>query len=210
MRGGFRFFCASVGTIWFFKVYSQEVKAECKLNCNRALRRCRLDGWSAMFICNAPPGHKKNFRCALLVIFRSATHICKNSNCNSVSGTPEVHWTSGDEFLEASSLVGAFFILIVSLAAHFRFHRFFCTSRVPCCSSISPLLLLLVNKLKKFIFFQRRHRKFWNLLLSASFGLIYMSEGQNETHLWWHCPFNAKSVSVIRPPKIARIDFGEI
>ncbi len=143
-----------------------------------------------MFICNAPPGHKKNFRCALLVNFRCATHICKNGNCTSVSGTSEVHWPSEAEYLEASSLVGTFLILIVSLAAHFLFHRFFCTSGVPCCSSVSSLFLLLVNKLKKSILFQRRHRKIWNLLPSASFGLIYMSEGQNGTHLWWHCPFN--------------------
>ncbi len=106
MRGGFRFFCASVGTIWIFKVCSQEVKTERKLNCNRALRRCRLNSRSAMYICNAPPGRKKDFRCALLVNFRSATHICKNSNCTFVSGTPEVHWTSRAEFLQASSLIG--------------------------------------------------------------------------------------------------------
>ncbi len=36
-------------------------------------------------------------------------------------------------------------ILIVSLAAHFLFHRFFCTSGVLCCSSVSSLFLLLVN-----------------------------------------------------------------
>jgi hypothetical protein len=52
-----------------------------------------------MSICNAPPGCKKNFRCALLVNFRSATHICKIGNCTSVSGTPEVHWTSGAELI---------------------------------------------------------------------------------------------------------------
>jgi hypothetical protein len=67
-----------------------------------------------MFICTAPPGHKKNFRCAMLVNFRSATHIYKNGNCTSVSGTLEVQRTSGAA-LEASSLVGAFLILIVSL-----------------------------------------------------------------------------------------------
>jgi hypothetical protein len=36
----FRFFCVSVETIRISKVYSQEVKAERKLNCNRAHRRC--------------------------------------------------------------------------------------------------------------------------------------------------------------------------
>jgi hypothetical protein len=55
---------------------------------------------------------------------------------------------------------------------------------VACCCTISSLLLLVVNKLKKFILFQqRRHRKIWNQLPSASFGLIYMAEGQNGTHL---------------------------
>jgi hypothetical protein len=44
-----------------------------------------------LYICNAPPGHKKNFLCALLVNFRGATHMCKNGNCTSVFGTPEVH-----------------------------------------------------------------------------------------------------------------------
>jgi hypothetical protein len=147
-----------------------------------------------MFICNAPSGGKKNFWWALLVNFRSATHICKNGNCTSISGTPEVHWTSRAEFLEAFSLVGAFFILFVSLAAHCQFHRFFCTSGVLCCSSMSNMLLLLVNKLKKFILFHRRHRKIWNQLPSASFGLIFMSEGQNETHLWWHGPFKPRNI----------------
>jgi hypothetical protein len=41
MAIGLRFFCASVVTIRFFKVYSQEVKAERKLNCSRAHRSCR-------------------------------------------------------------------------------------------------------------------------------------------------------------------------
>ncbi len=78
---------------------------------------------------------------------------------------------------------------LFSLAAHCQFCRFFCTSDVPCCSSISSLLLFLVNKLQKFILFQRRHRQIWNQLPSVSFGRIYVSEGQNGTHLWWHCPF---------------------
>jgi hypothetical protein len=82
-----------------------------------------------------------------------------------------------------------FWSWLFSLAAHCQFRRYFCTSGVPCCSSISSLLLLLVNELKKFILFQRRLRKIWNQLPSVSFGLIYMSEGQNGTLLWWHCPF---------------------
>ncbi len=113
-------------------------------------------------VCDAPPGSKKNFRCALLVNFRSAAYTCKNGNCTSVFGTLKVHWTSGTEFLEASSLIGAFLILIISLAAYFQFCRFFCTSGVPCCSSTSSLFLLLVNKLKKFLLFRERHRKIWN------------------------------------------------
>jgi hypothetical protein len=36
-------------------------------------------------------------------------------------------------------------ILIISLAEYFQFHRFSCTSGVPCCSSISSLFLPLVN-----------------------------------------------------------------
>jgi hypothetical protein len=42
-------------------------------------------------------------------------------------------------------------LLIISLAEYFQFRRFFCTSGVPCCSSISLLFLLLVNKLEKII-----------------------------------------------------------
>jgi hypothetical protein len=76
------------------------------LNCRRADWRCRLNSRSAMYVCNTPLGHKKNFRCALLVNFRSATHICKNGNCTSVSGTPEVQLTSRAEFLQASFLIG--------------------------------------------------------------------------------------------------------
>ncbi len=77
-----------------------------------------------MYISNAPSGRKKNFWCSLLVNFRSATHICKNRYCTSVSGTPEVHWTSRTEFLDASSLIGPFLILIISLAAYFQFADF--------------------------------------------------------------------------------------
>jgi hypothetical protein len=40
MAIGLRFFCASIGTILIFKIYSQEVKSERKLNCSRAHRRC--------------------------------------------------------------------------------------------------------------------------------------------------------------------------
>ncbi len=67
MRDGSRFFCASYRTIWSFKVYSQEVKIEEILNCNRALRRCRYNSGSATYICKAPPGCKRNLRGVLLV-----------------------------------------------------------------------------------------------------------------------------------------------
>ncbi len=141
-----------------------------------------------MIKCNAPLGCKKNFWRALLVNFFSATLICKNCNCTSVSGTAGVQLTSGAEFLEASSLVGPVLILIISLAAYFQFLRLFCTSDVPCCGSISSLLLLLVTNLLKIVALPQRSRKIWNQLPSASFGLIYMSEGLNGTHLWRHCP----------------------
>jgi hypothetical protein len=143
-----------------------------------------------MYIYNAPPGWKKNFRGALLVNFRS------DGNCTSVSGTPEVHWTSGAEFLKVSSLFGPFLILIIWLAVYFQFCTFFCTSGVPCCSSVSSLILLYVNKLQKFILFQRRNRKILNQFPSTSFSLIYMSEGLKGTHLWWHCPFK-ESLNII-------------
>ncbi len=48
-----------------------------------------------------------------IVAILTAPAVCKNGNCTSLSGTPEVHLTYGAEFLEASSLVGAFLILIV-------------------------------------------------------------------------------------------------
>jgi hypothetical protein len=51
-----------------------------------------------MSICNAPPGCEKNFRSALLVNFHSATHLCKNGNCTSVSGTPQVHFSGWSIF----------------------------------------------------------------------------------------------------------------
>ncbi len=57
--------------------------------------------------------------------------------------------------------------------------RLICTSGVPCCSSVFTLLLLLVNKLKKFILFQRRHRKIWNHLASISLIIFSMSKGLN-------------------------------
>ncbi len=41
MEIGFTIFCSSITAVWFFKVYSQGVKTERKLNCNRALRGCR-------------------------------------------------------------------------------------------------------------------------------------------------------------------------
>ncbi len=77
----------------------------------------------------------------------------------------------------------------LSTAAYFLFCRFFCTSSVPCCSSISSLFLLLVTNLLKIVALQQRLRKIWNQLPSASFGLIFMSKGLNKKHLWWHCPF---------------------
>ncbi len=52
-----------------------------------------------------------------------------------------------------------------------------------------PLCFTSREWTSKIYIFQRRLRKIWNQLPSVSFGLIYMSEGQNETHLWWHYPF---------------------
>jgi hypothetical protein len=144
-----------------------------------------------MIKCNAPLGCKKNFWRALLVNFFSATLICKNCNSTSLSGTAGVQWTSGAEFFEASSLVGPVLILIISLAAYFQFLRLFCTSGVPCCGSISSLLLLLVTNLLKIVALPQRSRKIWNQMPSASFGLSYMSEGLYGIHLLRHCPFTS-------------------
>jgi hypothetical protein len=102
----FLFLWASVVPLWFFQVYSQEVRTEGKLNCNRAHQRCRLHSRSATYIYNAPPGHKMNLCCALLVNCCGATHICTDSNCTSVWGTSGVFWMAGAGFLGASSLIG--------------------------------------------------------------------------------------------------------
>jgi hypothetical protein len=90
-----------------------------------------------------------------------------------------------------------FWVLIISLAVYFLFCRFFCTSGVSCCSSVSCLFSLLVNNLLKIVALQRRLRKIWNQLLSASFGFIYMYDGLNGIHLWWHCPFKKQIILVI-------------
>jgi hypothetical protein len=71
----FQIFLCSTGTIRIFKVYSQEVKMEEKLNCNRALWNCRYNSRSATYICKAPPGRKMNLQGALIVNCCSATHI---------------------------------------------------------------------------------------------------------------------------------------
>jgi hypothetical protein len=74
----------------------------------QALQKCRINSQSVqLYICNAV-GSKMNLRC-LLVQFRSATHICNNGNCISVSGTARVHRMFGAELFEASSLVGCVF-----------------------------------------------------------------------------------------------------
>jgi hypothetical protein len=121
---GFTIFCSSMIAERYFKVYSQEVKTECKLNCNRALRRCRLNSRSATYICNAPLEHKMNFRCALLVNFHSATHICKNGICTSISGTPGL--TELPELNTPKPLLWLvqFLILIISLAEYFQLCNF--------------------------------------------------------------------------------------
>ncbi len=127
----------------FFKVYSQEVKTEWKLNCNRALQRCRLNSRSATYICNEPPGHKKNFRYSLRV---------PHTYVKTAIAPPYLAIRGLTELPELNSSMPLLWllqllILIISLAEYFQFRRFFRTSGVPCCSSISSLFLLLVNKL---------------------------------------------------------------
>jgi hypothetical protein len=89
----------------------------------------------------------------------SATHICKNGNCTSEFGIPEVHCIFGAESLKLLLWLVQFLILIISLATYFQFCRFFCTFSVPYYSSISSLLLLLVTNLLKIVALQQRLRK---------------------------------------------------
>jgi hypothetical protein len=118
-------------------------KTEGKLNCNRALQRCRLNSRRARYICKAPPGRKMNFRCALTVNFRSATHKCKMAIAppylalRGYTNHPELN--SWKHLLWLVQLL----ILIISLAEYFKFHRFFGISRMPCCSSIFSLFYFL-------------------------------------------------------------------
>ncbi len=70
-----------------------------------------------------------------------------------------------------------------------------CTSGMSCCSSISSLFLLLVNKLLKNPTAVWRNRKLRNSLPSTSLGLICGPVCLSRTHFWWHCPF--KSVNVL-------------
>jgi hypothetical protein len=128
-----------------FKSLFIRSKTEGKLNCNRALRRCRFNSRSAKYIQYVmhPQDIKMNFRCALLVNFRSATHICKMA-----IAPPYLALQGFNDHPELNSSkpllrLAQFLILIISLAEYFQFHKFFSTSGAPCCNLISFLFYFL-------------------------------------------------------------------
>ncbi len=74
----------------FVKFFSKEVKIETKFDCSRADRRFSTNPRSALYISYAPPEHKMNLLCALLMYRRSGTHIC---NVKTAFEPPcEGHW----------------------------------------------------------------------------------------------------------------------
>ncbi len=140
---------------------------------------------------------KKNFLCALLVNFRSATHICKNGNCTSVSGTPEVRWTFGAEFLQASSLIGPVLYHDYSIGYIFPVSQICLHLR---CALLQFNFLHAFTSCEKTLKIKNSYcsnggTEILNQLLSSSFGLIYMSESLHGTHLWGHCPLRQEMQS---------------
>jgi hypothetical protein len=96
-------------------------------------------------------------------------------------------WHHGS--LQAGHTGSSFYVPEVHYICKWHSVRLICTSGVPCCSSISTLFLLLVNKLWKILLLHWRDRKLWNSLPSTSLGLIYVPVYLFGTHFWWHCPF---------------------
>ncbi len=136
--------------------------------------------------------------------FGSKTNICQETNRwfffyqaleeASRNSAPEVQWTSGVPDTEVQLLFLHIRVALRKFTS--RAHRkFFYVPEVhninmalrplnlhlrsACCSSVFTQLLLLVNKIKKFILFQRRHRKIWNHLTSISLIIFSMSKGLN-------------------------------
>jgi hypothetical protein len=129
-----------------------------------------------------PSGLRRNLWDALLEYCFG--HTSTERRClygTSMCGILAVYWTARAEHLVFSSLIGAFHILIISLAED----SYVCTFLKP------PVCHAAVQFLLYFYFFWKKTLKIstiWtqphnNLEHFASIRLIVL-------HFWWHCPFN--------------------
>jgi hypothetical protein len=144
----FRFFCASVGTLWIFKVYSQEVKTERKLNCNRAHWRCRKICETGNVQPRKQSGLKMHQPQKRLwgIQLRKFSELLECQIRRSYFCFYLCVWHYGSS--QAEHTGSSFYVLEVHYIWTWRSGHLICTFGVPCCSSVFTLLLLLVKKLK--------------------------------------------------------------